>query len=83
MTTAPAAMHPAGSRYRTAIWLTVGALLLLVIGANAHLVYVAVTSQPGCVAHRGPGEKPGESGGNRASFSAAESACSPASGTSE
>jgi hypothetical protein len=42
-----------------------------VIGAHAHLVYVAVTSQPACVAH----QKPGGSGGQ--AFSAAQSACSP------
>lgn len=34
---------------RTTIWLTVAGLLLLVIAANAHLVFVAVTSQPECV----------------------------------
>ena len=31
---------------RVAIWLAVAAGLLLVIGANAHLVYMAVLSQP-------------------------------------
>ncbi|HKP25819.1 MAG TPA: hypothetical protein VJV39_18270 [Dongiaceae bacterium] len=58
---------------RTAIWLAVATGLLLFVGANAHLVYVAVTSQPGCVAHL----KPGESDPQRASFSAAQSSCSP------
>jgi hypothetical protein len=32
-------------------WVLVPAILLLVVGANAHLVYVAVQSQPGCVEH--------------------------------
>jgi hypothetical protein len=50
---------------RTALWLAIGAGLLLIGGANAHLVYVAVTSQPACVAQRG-------------GFGAAESACRPA-----
>jgi hypothetical protein len=56
---------------RVAIWLAVGAGLLLVIGANAHLLYVAVTSEPECVAHlrSSEGARPG-------SYSAAESACS-------
>jgi len=58
---------------KAAIWLAVAAGLLLVVGANAHLVYVAVTSQPECVAHLRSGEGVGQNG----SFSAAESACSP------
>jgi hypothetical protein len=32
-------------------WVLVPAILLLVMGANAHLVYVAVQSQPDCVEH--------------------------------
>ena len=31
------------------IWLAVGAFVLSVLAANAHLAYVAFTSQPGCV----------------------------------
>jgi hypothetical protein len=58
---------------KTVIWLAVAAGLLLIIGANTHLVYVAVTSQPECVAHL----RPGEGGVQRGSFSAAQSACSP------
>ena len=34
----------------------VGAGLLLLLIANAHLVYVAITSQPDCVAHVRQGE---------------------------
>ncbi len=37
-------------RYRSWLaWLFVSAGLLLVVGANAHLLYVAVRSQPDCV----------------------------------
>jgi len=61
------------SRAKAAILLAVAAGLLLVIGANAHLVYVAVTSQPDCVAHL----RQGESDAHSASFSAAQSNCSP------
>jgi hypothetical protein len=34
---------------RTTVWLVVTGLLLLIVAANAHLVFVAVTSQPECV----------------------------------
>jgi hypothetical protein len=58
---------------RNAIWLAVAAGLLLFVGANAHLIYVAVTSQPDCVAHL----RAGESNPQGTSFSAAQSNCSP------
>jgi hypothetical protein len=45
--------------------------LLIVLLANAHLVYVAFTSQPDCVAHIKASEVPAP----RGSFSAANSAC--------
>ena len=67
---------PQGRRNRAVIWWLVAAGLALVIGANAHLLYVATTSEPGCVAHVGPGEG-GEPGGT---LSAAESSCAPPSG---
>lgn len=73
MTTATAI--PSGRKQKAAIWLAVVAGVALVIGANAHLVYVAVTSQPDCIAHRGLGES-----GDAGTFSAAESACTPAGG---
>jgi hypothetical protein len=60
-------------RGRLALWLLVAAGLALVIGANWHLVYVAVRSQPDCVAHL----RPGDGDGARGAFSAAKSACSP------
>lgn len=41
----------AKGRMSWVVWLFVGAVVLVFAGANAHLVYVAVTSQPGCVAH--------------------------------
>lgn len=58
-------------RGRLSLWLLVAAGLALVIGANWHLVYVAVTSQPDCVAHVRTGDAA------HGSFSAAQSSCSP------
>ena len=49
-------------------WLLVTAGLLVFAGANAHLVYVAIHSQSGCVAH----VKESGSGG---SYRAAKPAC--------
>lgn len=51
----------------------VAAGLLLLAGANAHLLYVAISSQPDCVDHVKPGET--SRGGT---FSAAKSSCSGA-----
>jgi hypothetical protein len=48
-------------------WLLVPAGLLLFVGANAHLVYVAFESQPDCVAHV---KDAGDTGGYRAARSA-------------
>ncbi|WP_246485533.1 hypothetical protein [Aminobacter carboxidus] len=49
-------------------WLLVPAGLLLFAGANAHLVYVAIQSQPDCVAHsKAASDGPG--------YRAAKSAC--------
>ena len=56
-----------------AIVAVVAAGLLLLAGANAHLLYVAITSQPDCVDHVKPGET--SRGGT---FSAAKSSCSGA-----
>jgi hypothetical protein len=56
---------------RTTMWLAIAAGVLFLIGAHVHLVYVAVTSQPDCVAHLKPGDSNGQA------FSAAQSACSP------
>ena len=64
-------------RPRTTIrlWLLIVAVLAaIIVAANAHLIYVANTSQPACVAHltRGNGDA------TRGLFSAAQSSCSPA-----
>lgn len=54
---------------RILLWSTVAGLLLALAAMNAHLVYVAIASQPACVAHvvTGPG-------------AAAASACTPQAG---
>jgi len=54
-------------------WLLVCLGIGAVLAANAHLLYLAILSQPACVAHLGPGE----GGPDRATFSAAQSSCSP------
>ena len=56
-------------RTRLPVVLAVSAAAALFIGANAHLVYVALASQPECVVHVRAGEAgPG-------AFGAAKSAC--------
>lgn len=67
-------MSPASAARSTchfAIWALVGAGLVVFFGANAHLVYVALRSQPECVEHA----KPGLTGGETGRYSAAKSAC--------
>jgi hypothetical protein len=57
--------RPRGRRW----WvISIIAGLALLLGANAHFLYVAFSSQPDCVEHL---KAPGESG----SFRAAKSAC--------
>jgi hypothetical protein len=57
------------TRWQAAGW-TIAALVILVFtAANAHLIYVATTSQPTCVPHARLGEADG------GAFSAAQSAC--------
>ena len=59
-------------RPHSLIWIIViGAAALIVILANAHLIYVATTTQPQCVAH----VKGGEQDRPRGSFSAAKPSC--------
>jgi hypothetical protein len=60
-------------RTRAVVWAAVGAGLLLVLIANSHLVYIAVTSQPECVAHLRQGEGSAKDG----KFTAARSSCTP------
>jgi len=63
------AAHSEGRRRWKSAWmLLIPAGLLLVAGANAHLVYVAVTSQPDCVPHL-------KEAGTGGSYRAAKSAC--------
>lgn len=63
----------AAPKRKAAIWLLAGLGLLILAAANGHLVYVAMMSQPDCVAHI----RQGEGGDANGSFSAARSACSP------
>jgi hypothetical protein len=62
-------------RTRTVIVFSLLAALLLLAGANAHLVYVAVTSQPDCVDHVRAGDA--GKGQGQGAFRAAKSSCSP------
>ncbi len=56
-------------RPRTTALLLVGAALALLLFANAHLVYVAIVSQPDCIAHlKTVSDTPGD-------YRAAGSAC--------
>lgn len=55
------------------IWMAVAAGLLLVLTANAHMVYVAFSSQPDCIDHIKRGTSVVEAG----KFSAASSSCTP------
>lgn len=59
---------------RWTIGMIVAAGIVVLVGMNAHLLYVAVTSQPDCVAHLNLGEA---ATGN-ISFRAAKSSCSGA-----
>jgi hypothetical protein len=60
-------------RTKVVLWSAIGAGLLLLLVANSHLVYVAIVSQPECVAHVRQGEGSGRDG----KFSAARSSCTP------
>jgi hypothetical protein len=65
------AMTTMTKRGKRVIGVLIGAGLLLVAAANWHLVHVAVTSQPDCVAHLRAGSgQPGQ-------FGAAKSSCTP------
>lgn len=60
-------------RTKVVVWAAIGAGLLLLLIANSHLVYMAIVSQPECVAHVRQGEGSGRDG----KFSAARSSCTP------
>jgi len=66
---APMADRAPRAKSRFMISLIVAAVALLLVLANAHLVYVATTSQPDCIAHL---KTSGEATG---SFRAATPAC--------
>ena len=60
---------PAPARRLHLLWILTAAAIAVFVGANAHLVYVAVSSEPGCVAHlKDKSGTPGE-------YRAAKSAC--------
>ena len=63
----------AGSRTKLLAIVLVGSGALLMLIANAHLVYVATRSEPACVPHLRPSESPAPA----TQYSAAQSACSP------
>jgi hypothetical protein len=60
---------PKWTRWPVLAWSLAAAVLLVVAAANAHLVYVAVASQPDCVAHLK------EAGSEKGAFRAAKPAC--------
>ena len=55
------------------LWLVLAVAIVAILAANAHLLYVAISSQPDCVAHVAQGEGGTEPG----RFSAAQSSCVP------
>jgi hypothetical protein len=60
---------PKRTRWPVLAWSLAAVVLLVVAAANAHLVYVAVESQPDCVAHLK------EAGSRAGEFRAAKPAC--------
>ena len=58
---------------KAVLWAVIGAGVLLVLIANSHLVYMAIMSQPECVAH----VRQGEGAPKEGKFSAAKSSCTP------
>jgi hypothetical protein len=55
------------------VWSSVAAGIVVLAAANWHLVHVAISSQPDCVAHVRIGDRDGQPG----MFSAARSSCTP------
>ncbi len=60
---------PKRNRWPIVAWSVAAAVLIVVAAANAHLVYVAVASQPECVAHLK------EAGTQAGAYRAAKPAC--------
>ena len=56
---------------KTMAWLSVGGGLLFLALANAHFLYVAVSSETACIDHVRLGDS------EQGQFSAAESSCTP------
>jgi len=54
-------------------WLVLAVAIVAILAANAHLLYVAISSQPDCVAH----VMQGDAGTEPGRFSAAQSSCAP------
>ena len=69
------ALRKAGLHGATMIWLwlPLAAAAVIVLGMNAHMIYVATISQPPCVAHLRLGEAQPANG----LFTAAQSSCVP------
>ena len=61
------------------LWLLVGCGMLALLAANAHLLYVASSSQPACVNHL----RERDAGDTLGAYRAAKSSCSPAGNASE
>jgi hypothetical protein len=57
------------SKAKLLVFLLLVAGLIVFIGANAHLLYAALTSQPDCIPHLQTGH------GQAGAFGAADSAC--------
>ena len=60
-------------KVKPVVWAAIGAALLLLVIGNSHLVYMAIVSQPDCVAH----VRQGEGSPKEGKFSAARSSCTP------
>ncbi|WP_404404787.1 hypothetical protein [Pelagibacterium halotolerans] len=63
------AVRKPASLVKLTVMAVIGASLAVLVGANAHLVYVAFSSQPDCVSHS---KTAGEAGSG---FRAAKSSC--------
>lgn len=68
MSIKPAAPRAPGISWRFIALLITTTSIVILVAANAHLVYVAFDSQPGCVPHA-------KEAGQNGAFRAARSAC--------
>jgi hypothetical protein len=68
-----------GKRARTPswVWLLLMAVAAIFLAANAHLIYVATTSQPACVEHFRHSQMQGQGVAEHGQLAAAQSSCSP------